>query len=305
MSALGTYLDCLFGAEPAGSFVELRWRLRDGRMAREFFAVGDPRLPALIEARGRSADIWIAVAPRARQEGRRAAVERCHVLYVDCDEPASLEALQRFTPAPSMVVHSGRGRHAYWSLIEPVGPDDLEQANRKLAHELGADMRATDAARILRPPGTFSFKRGEPVAVTLEASLAIYANAAAIVADLPDLPNRRAGGDRASGPARPLCGVPDLLADIPPPVYVEALTGLVPDRDGKVSCPLPDHRDGTPSMHVYEDAERGWYCYGCGRGGRVYDLAALLGGYRLPLRGDDFIAVREVLLQHFSAEAAA
>lgn len=303
MTDLGVYLDALYGAEPTGAYCELRWRLRDGRMGREFVAVRDPRLPALIEARGRSTDCYLGVAARARQEGTRAAVERCHVLYVDCDEPASIEALQRFTPAPSMVVHTGRGRHAYWALLEPVGPDELEQANRRLAHALGADMRATDAARILRPPGTFNFKRGEPVPVTLEATFAIYENAAAISADLADPPDTRARENRASGPIRPLSAVPDQLADIAPPVYVEALTGREVGRDGKIACPF--HEDRTPSLHAYPDAERGWYCFSCERGGRVYDLAAILGGYRLPLRGADFLAVREVLLAHLAVRAAA
>lgn len=306
MSALGTYLDCLFGAEPAGSFCELRWRLRDGRMGREFVALpARDRLARLIEARGRTTDLFIGVAPRARQEGTRAAIERAHVLWSDCDELDSLDALQRFAPAPSMIVHSGRGRHAYWSLIEPVGPDELERANRRLAHVLGADPRACDAARILRPPMTFSFKRGEPVAVTLEATFAIYANAAAVVGDLPDPPNPRAREGRASGAVRPLSAVPDRLADIAPPVYVEALTGRAVGRDGKVCCPLPGHDDSTPSMHVYDDAEAGWHCFGCGRGGTVYTLAALLGGYPLPLRGADFLAVRGVLERHFASEAAA
>ena len=304
MSDTGPYLDMLFGAEPPGAFAALRWRLRDGRMGREFVPLpARDRLARLIEARGRTTDLYVGVAPRSRQDGTRAAVDRCHVLYVDCDEPASLEALQRFTPAPSMVVHSGRGRHAYWSLIEPVGPDELERANRRLAHELGADARATDAARILRPPGTFNFKRGEPVAVTLEASFAIYANAAAVVADLADPPNSRE--DRASGPVRMLSAVPDRLADIAPPDYVRALTGRDVGRDGKVCCPLPGHDDSTPSMHVYDDAAAGWHCFGCGRGGTVYTLAALLGGYPLPLRGADFLAVRGVLERHFTSEAAA
>lgn len=304
MNVTRLYLDALFGSEPAGSFVELRWRLREGRMGREFVALpaGD-RLARLIEARGRTTDLYCGVAPRARQEGTRAAVERCHVLYADCDDPASLDALQCFQPAPSMIVHTGRGRHAYWSLLEPVGPDDLERANRKLAHALGADARATDAARILRPPGTFNFKRGEPVPVTFEAGFAIYANAAAIVADLADPPNSRE--DRASGPVRPLSAVPDRLADIAPPDYVRALTGSEVGRVGKIACPLPGHDDQTPSCHVYDDPAAGWHCFGCGRGGTVYTLAALLGGYSLPLRGEDFLRVRSVLERHFASEAAA
>lgn len=232
-------------------------------------------------------------------------MERCHALWADCDTPESMEALGAFQPAPSMVVNSGHGRHGYWSLWPPVGPDELEHANRRLAHALGADMRATDAARILRPPGTFNHKSGAPVAVTLEHLKVEVYTAEQVTGRLPDPSGGDVRAPGAGGPVRPLSAVPDSLAAISPPVYVEALTGRVPDRSGKVSCPLPDHEDGTPSMHVYEDAAAGWYCYGCGRGGRIYDLAAILGGYRLPLRGADFIAVRGVLLGYFASEAAA
>jgi hypothetical protein len=41
---------------------------------------------------------------------------------------------------------------------------------------------------------------------------------------------------------------------------------------------------------VYEDPERGWYCFGCARGGSIYDLAALL--WQRGTRGEDVIALR-------------
>jgi hypothetical protein len=307
MSAdLSTYLGMLFGAEPDGAYVELRWRLRDGRgMGREFCPVRDPRLADVIRARGRTTDLYVGVAPRSRQEGTRAAVERCHVLYVDCDTPGSIAALEAFDPAPSMVVKSGAGVHAYWSLWPPANPDQLERANRRLAHHLGADMRATDAARILRPPETFNHKSGTPTAVELQTVDFDIFTVEDVTGHLPDPPDTRTRQDRVSGPGRRLSAAPDVVADIRPPAYFEQLTGLVPDRSGKVTCPLPDHADATPSCHVFEEVERGWFCHGCERGGTIYDLAALLAGYRLPLRGQDFLRVRGVLLDHLERREAA
>lgn len=301
MTSLGTYLNCLHGAEPDGAYVELRWRLRHGRgMGREFVAIRDPRLAGAIQARGRETDLYVGVSPRSRLEGTRGAVEHCHVLFVDCDTPKSIAALDAFQPAPSMVVNSGHGRHAYWSLWPPVGPDELERANRRLAHALGADMRATDAARILRPPGTFNHKSATPVPVTLEQLRVEIFTADEVAGHLPDPTVAR-----APSPAPRIQASHDPLDEIPPPVYFEALTGLVPGRDGKACCPLPGHEDSTPSMHVYDEPGAGWHCFGCGRGGTVYTLAALLAGYSLPLRGADFLAVRGVLLEHLTVQAAA
>jgi DNA primase len=46
-------------------------------------------------------------------------------------------------------------------------------------------------------------------------------------------------------------------------------------------------------LHVYPEAGRGWYCFGCGRGGSVYDFAALLWGRKT--RGGDFLELRREL----------
>jgi CHC2 zinc finger len=53
------------------------------------------------------------------------------------------------------------------------------------------------------------------------------------------------------------------------------------------------HDDHTPSLHVYDEPERGWYCFGCGRGGSIFDLAAIL--WHRETRGSDFQEVRRAL----------
>lgn len=42
-------------------------------------------------------------------------------------------------------------------------------------------------------------------------------------------------------------------------------------------CPLPDHEDRTPSFHVYPGDDR-WHCFGCNRGGDIFDLTGLYFG---------------------------
>ena len=60
---------------------------------------------------------------------------------------------------------------------------------------------------------------------------------------------------------------------------------------------LPGHEDSAAdggSFHVYPTAEQGWYCFGCGRGGDVYDLARELSGDSISFRH-----VRRWLLELF------
>jgi hypothetical protein len=283
--ALETYLGALFGAEPDGAYVELRGRRQSGGMGQVFYGVRDvARIAAAIGAAGQRTDVYVGVAPRSRQGGTRQAVDRVHVLWADLDSPDAKDALRAFRPLPSIVIGSGSGLHAYWSLWPPIGPDEAERANRRLAHALGADPRATDAARILRPPETFNHKGAEPRPVEIRRLIADVFSVGQVVGALPDPPDhpqRRATGPRPTGD--------DPLLGIPPPVYIEGLTGLAPGRDGKVCCPL--HEDRTPSLHVYEDPDQGWYCFGCGRGGTVYDLGAALSG--LGTRGEEFRRLRE------------
>ena len=88
---------------------------------------------------------------------------------------------------------------------------------------------------------------------------------------------------------------------IAPAEYVQALAGLAVPRSRKVPCPF--HEDRTPSLHVYLQPAEGWHCYGCGRGGSVYDLAA--GLWQLDTRGPDFLALRARLREQLLPGAAA
>jgi hypothetical protein len=68
--------------------------------------------------------------------------------------------------------------------------------------------------------------------------------------------------------------------------------------------PCPFHEDRHASLHVYETAGRGWYCFGaCRRGGTIYNLAAPLYGYAA--RGDDFLRLRAELHHLFGLKSRA
>ena len=108
-------------------------------------------------------------------------------------------------------------------------------------------------------------------------------------------------------PRTPLRALPtpsdrDVLLEVEPVAYVEALTGVEVPRSGVIRCPLPDHEDRTPSFHVY-GAERGFYCFGCHRGGTVYDFAAAL--WDLPTRGSGFVELRRRVAEALLGREAA
>jgi hypothetical protein len=196
-------------------------------------------------------------------------------------------------PWPLQITGSPGHRHAYWTLQKPVSADEATVANRRLAHALGADSGAvTSAATILRPPGTSNFKHQPPTAVIAECLWPWRrVSARALVDELDDPPARKTPQQGRRGVGH-VGSDDDVLRQVTPAVYVQALTGLTVGRDGKVSCPFHGE-DHSPSLHVYEDPAAGWYCFGCRRGGSIFDLAAEVFG--LSTRGRDFIELRRRL----------
>jgi hypothetical protein len=281
---LRVYLDALFASARPATLVELRWRAAPG-MRRKFIPAG--RLGDAAKALrvlGAATDVYVGVLPRWRPKGGRAdVVGDGRTVWVDLDMPDGLRALEPIDPAPSLVVASGAEGHvhAYWTLRRAVPPRVIERANSRLAYALGGDLRAGDAARILRPPGTANHKHDRPVQLVRQEPSRVALGA--LVGGLADRPGWSSLPLVRRAPAA-LSG----LDALPPELYVQRLTGRTVGRSRKVRCPL--HQDDTPSLHVYPDAQRGWFCFGCGRGGTVYDLAA--GLWDRELRGPGFAALR-------------
>ena len=295
--AASQYVRVLFGAAPEGSLVEVRFRVSSG-MAQQFMPASRQRdvVDAVLSLASRT-EVFVGVLPRARRGGRLAdVVNRSSVLWADCDTSASVAALACFEPRPSMVVASGSDQHlhAYWFLQEPVDLDRLEHLNRRLAAALGADGGVvTKAHTILRPAGSVNRKHSPPALVRLIGlQEGNRSGADEIDARLPrertqPASTSHAGASRASS----LIASSDPLRLVPPPVYFERLTGLRVGPSGKLHCLF--HDDRSPSLHVYQEPDRGWYCFGCGRGGSIYDLASLL--WQRETRGEDFTELRREL----------
>jgi RepB DNA-primase from phage plasmid/CHC2 zinc finger len=294
------FLEAIAGQAGRGELLELRYRLpdRDG-MGQQFFS---PRELAGLATRaialGRRTDVYLGCAPRTRRHGGRDAVRRAFALWADCDGPDAVARLGRFDPPPAIVLSTGTGTncHAFWLLATALQREELERANRRLAHALAADLACADAARILRVPGSASHKHHPPVPVrALRLDLQTRVSAAEVIHGLPDPPQPQ----RSHPPMSELRRGNDPLLAIAPETYVQRLLGVQVPRDRKVPCPF--HHDRQPSLHVYDTPDRGWYCYGpCRRGGTIYDLAAPLYGYQP--RGQDFLRLRHQLHQLFDLE---
>jgi hypothetical protein len=290
------YLRALFARDEPGALIEVRYRYRDG-MRRAFFDVTETSAAARSIVRlAIATDVYVGVAPRVRRAGGKDAIERVWSLWADLDRPDAGEALDRLPVAPAIVIASGTPGHlhAYWPLAFAVTVAVAEQGNRRLAAELRGDTGAvTNAATILRPPGSNSFKTTPPTPVVLQRLDDAMTTARAVTAGVAHDPAPARETPSASATVR---SGRDPLRMLDPALYVHVLTGQVVGRSRKVRCPF--HEDRTPSLHVYDTSEDGWYCFGCKRHGHtVYDLAAAM--WNLETRGLDFVEMRARLQELF------
>lgn len=282
-----TWLEALHGG--SGQLTELRFKRGSG-MAQEWYLDRVSAAGRAVEL-GEHTDVYAGVVPRRlRQGGRNALVDYCFWLWAECDTAGAVERALLVRPQAHMVVRSSPGRaHFYWALSEALRLDHLEVALKRLAWELGADMKATDRSRILRVPGTTNHKHGAPCEIT---QMNPHRNIVArdLVSKLPDpappkaLPVKKPRRDAEV----------ENLAATPARAYVERLSGKSIAR-GMCQCPL--HKNGqerTASLHVGGPKDELWYCFGCGEGGDIFTFAAKLWGLD---ERRDFVEVKRRVME--------
>lgn len=277
-----------------GDLVEIRaLAAADRRVEQRFVPAAEPQRAAESAlALADDHDVFVGYVPRVRARGRGLDCGRASVLAIDGDTPDVAERMADFFP-PSLLVGSGSvtdgvpHRQAWWLLEEPLDARWVARGNRRLAHHLAADPRSADVAHVLRVAGTRNHKHHPAKAVRVLAldpdrRYSVQSLVGGLLDPRPE--------PRRSAPVASAVLADADLRSIPPGVFVPALTGAVVGRDGKVTCPFHRRSDGglerTPSLHMYATAERGWYCFGCGRGGSIIDLAAAL--YGIDTRGSDY-----------------
>ncbi len=178
-----------FFSQPQGkAFLEVRGKREgEGLSFRRFYQTPEALLKDMVKWNP-ALNYWIGVAIRKDTTG--GAKENLLALTasfcdVDCGpaghknapkyqtKDEARAAVEQFPLRPSMLIDSGGGYQCYWLFKAPVELNQetmahLERINRGLVLALGGDIPATDAARILRLPGTFNMKlTGNPRPVNI------------------------------------------------------------------------------------------------------------------------------------------
>ncbi len=172
------FFDQLFQQLAANERIEVRSKLPgEGHpMRRTFYA--DPKVAAQNAIMlGRREEVYVGAAPRRGEDGTKAGVSRVLAIWADLDAKGShtresrTEQLLELPHHPSIMVWTGGGWHSYFLLEKPAdGPEELQRAERimrRLATGLASDP-VHDRSRILRVPGTYNWKYGEPRPVVMD-----------------------------------------------------------------------------------------------------------------------------------------
>jgi AAA domain len=234
-----------------GGFLTIHWQYpeKDGFPGRSFQTI-DAALQWVAELQtGPHANIYFCLSRQRLNSGQRsrknAMALQCVWADVDVDPddprkypslPEAIAALLRCCvqlgiPRPSLLVASGGGLHAYWLSDRPLSveewqpfADALKTALKSVDLKFDAGV-TSDAARVLRVPGTQNWKKDKPRSVYLLQSPKLkFCNgvrhdfAAAfgkISADTPSSPLKLAKAFRHLDPADSL-GRGIVLHEIPP-----------------------------------------------------------------------------------------
>jgi hypothetical protein len=290
VEALDRYLRMLTGPAPGARLLEIRFALRHRDMGRLFIAARSAPVAArLIRRLAVRTDVYVGVCLRNRRAGGRDAIDHSHLAFVEIDAPDALDRLHAFRHPATAIISSGSPghAHAYFALSAPVTVPKFEQANRRLAHALGGDRASVDCARILRPPSSRNHKHSPPAPVELIELDPTRRYDLELLVDGLDSPPRRPPAGRTTARRAGRTELDRQLLAIPAAEYVRALTGLPPDRTGKIHCPF--HDDRTASLQLYDDGT--WYCFGaCKAGGSIFDFAARV--FQLNTKNHDFLKLR-------------
>ena len=166
------FLDSLFYTKPADAWIDVRGIDFTGKADKpvvERFFRTPAEVQQFIMGTKQPYDWYVGVAPRAKREGNKGAVERVGWLWADMDDSVlSAEGDKFLAFPPTMVVQSGHGKHVYWKLSEDLTGPEAEELLKMLCDVFSADRPAAEYARILRVPGTTNKKQPDaPVPVEL------------------------------------------------------------------------------------------------------------------------------------------
>lgn len=175
-SELDSFIDFLYKGIEGYVYLAASDRSEENDWKQQFFIYPEEvdKLKSTIKTASKSHEVYIGPALyKTDKNSLRSNIKISNVVWTEFDgnAPEWTEANE-----PSYIIQSSSelNQHVYWRLNEPVSDvNALEDVNRRITFNMGADSSAWDATQVLRPPETWNYKRDTPVG-TMFAQGAVY-----------------------------------------------------------------------------------------------------------------------------------
>lgn len=162
----------------------------DRSQARHFHGTVEERWPELELANSSGCGVFVTVNETDGRGRRAENITAVRALFVDDDSCQLAPDAPEFERCrPNISVRSGRGLHAYWTLLPGAPLEAFTEAQETLALHFGTDPKVKDLPRVMRLPGTLWMKdRAAPRLVTLVHADGAPRSLADVLAALPSKP---------------------------------------------------------------------------------------------------------------------
>ena len=161
------------GSSPTQDFYTLEL---DGRIGTRWARNGTTIEDNTRHANNVGYDVYFGVMPRTKTDGKGESVPPAtRILWADFDDKAfvwgnGLRAMNSLPVPPDIIVDTGGGVHAYWTLSAHIPVDTAETIMRGIAKRHKAD-HCWDRSRIMRLPGTVNWKYSQEGAEPVRARI--------------------------------------------------------------------------------------------------------------------------------------
>ena len=126
-----------------------------------------PKLIEHIKSQSAIGDVYISPAVYKSKVANKESIKALQCIWVEFDGMEQIKF--RNVADPSMIVQTSMSSHVhcYWR-TDRLNQQAVEDYNRRLHYYLEADYSGWDATQLLRPPGTFNYKRSLPTSLVLK-----------------------------------------------------------------------------------------------------------------------------------------
>lgn len=158
---VGAFVDFLYEGLEGYVYLAASDRKIENDWKQEFFKFPEQRNDLINVIRHVSKNLEVYLAPAIYKSPlcNKDSFKASNVVWTEFDGNAPNWSTEDANPSLIIQTSDAKNQHVYWRLNEPItNVNELEDVNRRITYNMGADSSAWDATQVLRPPDTLNHK---------------------------------------------------------------------------------------------------------------------------------------------------